>query len=145
MPIGSSPSQASATRISTWMGYCSDYHFAKLNYESESFDLKRLLKRGILSKSIRLLPFLIQICSFRKARGSVVDLSCRTNKANCTVCNRQKSSRISRCNEDVKSHVVPFPGGFNYRCSCSRVREISVLLIYQGLLDSLETRIRARK
>ena len=34
--------------------------------------LKRLLKRGILSKSIRLLPFLIQICSFRKAIQSLI-------------------------------------------------------------------------
>ena len=69
--------------------------------------LKRLLKRGILSKLIRLLPFLIQICSYRKAKGSGVDLTYHTNKAICTVCNRQKSSRIFRCNEDVNLMVCP--------------------------------------
>ena len=82
MSIGSTPSQTIATHILTWMGYCSDYHFAKLNYESEIFESSNA---GILSKSIRLLPFLIQICSFRKAKGSVVDLSNRTNKAICKI------------------------------------------------------------
>ena len=50
---GSSPPQASATQISTWIGYCSEYHFAQLNWEIESS--VRLLNRGILLKSIRLL------------------------------------------------------------------------------------------
>ena len=68
--LGSSPSQASATQISTWISYSSEPHFAKLNYESV---LQRLLKKGILSKSIRLLLFLIQICRYRKAGGSVAD------------------------------------------------------------------------
>ena len=39
MQRGITPSQASATQISTWISYCSEYHFAKLNYESESFEL----------------------------------------------------------------------------------------------------------
>ena len=36
-PIGSNPSQASTKQISTWISYCIEYHFAKLNYERESF------------------------------------------------------------------------------------------------------------
>ena len=42
--------------------------------------IKRLWKRGIISKLIWLLLFLIQSCGFRKARGSVANWSYRTDK-----------------------------------------------------------------
>ena len=85
-------------------------------------------KRGILSKSIRLLLFLIEICGLRKARCSVADWSYCTDKRICTVWKWEKCSKFFRCNEDV-----------NF------IREISALLIYHGWLGSLETWIRLRK
>ena len=36
IPSGNSPSQASATWILTWIGYFSEYHITKVNYESEN-------------------------------------------------------------------------------------------------------------
>ena len=83
--------------ILQWLSFC-ETELWKWNFRI----LKRLLKRGILSKSIRLLPFLIQICSFRKAKG----WSYRIDKAICTVRNRPKSSRISRSNEDAKREAL---------------------------------------
>ena len=62
--------------------------FRKTELWKQKFRIhKRLLRRGILSKSNRLLLFLIQICGFRKARCSVADWSYFTDKRIGTVCN----------------------------------------------------------
>ena len=89
MPIGSSPSQASATRISKCTGYCSEYHTAKLNKESKSFE--SFLKRVILSNSIR--PLL------RVWSGSQEDFGGR----NAPTCARKERSFVEiSANQDVE-------------------------------------------
>ena len=83
MPKGSTPSRNTSQASDT-------------QFSSNAF------LKEILSKLIRLLLFLIQICSFRKAKG----WSYRIDKAICTVRNRPKSSRISRSNEDAKREAL---------------------------------------
>ena len=120
-PIGSTPSQASATQISTWIGYCSDsseHHFANWIVKWKFRIIKRLPKRGILKRGFLLKRgiLLIQICSFRKAKCSVVDWSYRPDKAICTVWNRLNPLEFS---DVIKMWIL----------CCTRSREIQNLLL----------------
>ena len=109
--------QAGTIRISTYIGYgsqCSEIHRKDPLSKKKILILKRPLKRGILSKSIRLLLILIQIWGFRKARSFVADWSYSTDKIIFTVWNGEKSVGISRCNEDFNHISYPFQRNSNF-------------------------------
>ena len=52
MPTGRSSLQASTAWISTCIGYCSEYNFAKLNHESESFESSNAFRKEVSSQLI---------------------------------------------------------------------------------------------
>ena len=129
MPIGSSPSQASATRISTWMGYCSDYHFAKLNYESEIFESSNACWKEVSSQNrLGCCPSWFKfVASGKQKVQSLIYPIVQTRQFVLFATDKNPLEF-----PDVMKMWISCCALSNYRCSCSRVREISVLSIYQG-------------
>ena len=148
MPIGSGPSQASATR--TWMHRLLQWipfafpHSIPLTFGSSNV-FCQCLKR-ILSKSIRLLPCWFKFAGKQDVQ-SLIDpiIQSLADKRICTVWHIENPLEFL----DLMKMWISCESCHTLLCRIQhlllRLARISALLIYQGWLGGLETRIHARK